>query len=196
MRRTARLVGLAALLLTSPVYASSDPSTSRTSDWIDLDHRLVLPEVESTAPLHELGAASVSLDLDLPSLGEGGLFIRHQFHATFGVFVGADMTSYRPRATAVDGESYFSVGLEGHLTPWLTLYLEQFMPTSMVLGKEEAEVLLEPAKDYEWDGSQLSLGARATVGRFTLHAEVMAYVLSESGRDSELAARTGLAMSF
>lgn len=109
------------------------------------------------------------------------------------LYVTADLDDGLPRLDAVDGDTFFTTGVELHVTRELSLFAEDFQPSSMVLGDDPAM----PIPLRSWDGHQAAVGARwSPTGRVTFVAQTVFYLLSASRRPSDVGGTVSVSVRF
>lgn len=140
--------------------------------------------------------AEQQISLTMPEAGPEGLDLRFRVHPLLTVYVSADLSDALPRLDAVDGEAYWAPGVEVHVTRALSVFVEDFQPTSGVTGGDEDAQDVERAPERSWDGHQVALGVRYRDGRFEARGEVIAYTLSVSKRADGLGGLVTLRWSF
>jgi hypothetical protein len=154
------------------------PASSRLLEDVSLDlsQRFVLRLPAPSA------APTSGMRLELPVL-------------SFGlVYVSADLSGELPRPSAIDGETYFTPGLQVHLPAGLAAFVEDFQPASGVIGGRDAR--LRVAR-HMWDGHQVAFGLRWSPSATVLvEAAGVAHVLSDSGRDPHLGALASVRLTY
>jgi len=136
---------------------------------------LVLPAYAWTDPLLTGAPRQYRLPEQLPEV----VFLSFTPIPACTLYVTAYMDEGLPRLDAVDGDTFFTTGVELHVTPQLSLFAEDFQPSSMVLAEE----LEHPVPFRSWDGHQVGVGARWKVTpRVAVEAQTVFYVLSASRR--------------
>ncbi|MBL4847069.1 MAG: hypothetical protein JKY65_16235 [Planctomycetes bacterium] len=127
-------------------------------------------------------------------LPSDSLDLRFEIHATLCFLISADLDVELPRLDAVDGETYFISGFEFRVHPDLALFVEDFQPSSGIVGGDDDR---EPAVARSWDGHQIALGARWLASdRVRCEAALVGYVLSRTFRDEALGAYLNLTFTF
>lgn len=105
----------------------------------------------------------------------------------------SDLDTELARLDSVDGETYFSAGLKLRLTPNLSLFVEDFMSSTAVLGRDDEEWISRPS----WDGHQVALGVLAQPHeQLSLRGEVIGFLLSETRRDPDVGWAASLTWKF
>jgi hypothetical protein len=158
--------------------------------------RLRLPHVAPSA-----GGLTAVFDLDrpiafrLPDLPPEELRIEVPLLRVATAYVWADLGDDLPRLDAVDGDTYFTPGLEVPLpAPGLRLFVEDFQPASGVVGGAERDA---PAPRRSWDGHQVALGARwAVTADVQVEAETIGYVLSATHREPGVGALVSVSIRY
>ena len=167
------------------------PATgARADDLLSLPVTLSLPRLLTGFPGP---APAAACDLRLREQPPESLVLRIPVSNVFTVYLSADLEAELPRLDCVDGETYFSTGVEARITRSLTAFVEDFQPASMVLGADPEE----PAVARSWDGHQIAFGLRWVVSeRVTAEAACVVYALSVSRRDEALGATAAITWSF
>lgn len=199
------------LLLSLAAPAAAGPLAPATDAHSATDHAVVarlddgdlgvplrpfVEPLELTLPRLPYDASPQAIDLRMEEPGPESLAIRVRVLPYLTLYVSADMRAELPRLDAVDGDTYFAPGVEFHLTPTLSLFVEDFQPASGVIGGglEEEEPWIPPRS---WDGHQIGVGVR-----WQLHARVrfegaaVIYALSPSHRASDVGASWSVAFAF
>jgi len=114
----------------------------------------------------------------LPAAGPESLVLSLELHPALAVYVAADLGAELPRLDAVDGDTYYTTGVELRVLPGLAAFVEDFQPASAILGADEEEAVPERS----WDGHQVGVGLRLRGGRWSLEGAAVFAVLSASGR--------------
>jgi hypothetical protein len=198
------------LLLTTPVLASpfdTPAATQEERSAVTLEQPVELtwsrPAFDLAQDVPAVGRApspwvsATRLSHRLPAQAPQGLQLRFEASPVVGFYVTADLDDEAlPRLDAVDGDTYFTVGLDLRLTRWLTVFLEDFQPASGVIGSG-VDPEEEPVHDYSWDGHQVAVGARWQINaRVALKAELRALVMSQSDKQSGVGGAGFLTVSF
>lgn len=196
------LLILTALLLGAPAAEASPrrardaASTERfdpTTELLESPLTLELPTFQ--ASLAEVQTLS-KIELRLEELAPEALELRLDLHPTTTLYLAADLDADLPRLDALDGDTYFVVGVELHVTRNLRLFAEDFQPASLVVGDAE-ELELEPPPLRSWDGHQVGIGLRwAPIPRAQLEAAAIFHVLSATRRASSTGARVSIGVLF
>lgn len=194
----ATLLVLVSLASGAPALASGPDqdalrSASAGDDWapITLELRLA-PLTLDYAALQDETTRLYWLPEQLPD----GLVLDVPVHKVLTLFLSADLDAELPRIDSVDGETYFSVGAQGHLTSWLSVFVEDFMAAAAVIGSDE-DRLLEPIAARSWDGHQIGAGLLFTPHeQITVRAQAIGYLLSESKRADGLGGVVAVGVTF
>lgn len=170
----------------------------RLSPDLDLraELRLTLPGAPSG-----LGTFDADFDLDrpfafrMPELPPESLSLRLPLGQVAVAYVWADLSDGLPRLDAVDGDTYFTPGVEVPLgTLGLRAFVEDFQPASGVVGVEDPD---EPPPVRSWDGHQVALGLRwEPVDGVTVEAATVAYVLSATYREPGLGGYLSISIRY
>ena len=191
------VIGFASPALASPPLARHDASLSRAEgesertpdSWeapglsLSLDYSSFLTEWEVP-----------SLELTLGELPPETLQIEVQVSSWLTAYVLADLDAEVPRLDAVDGDTYFAVGLEVSLTAGISLYVEDFQAASGVLGDE---LWVETAPERSWDGHQIAIGARwQPTDRVKVEGAAVIYALSRTRRSRGLGGQASVTVAF
>jgi hypothetical protein len=132
----------------------------------------------------------------LPEQLPDGLVLDVPVHEVLTLFLSADLDAVLPRIDSVDGETYFSVGAQGHLSSWLSVFVEDFMAAAAVIGSDEDREV-EPIAARSWDGHQIAAGLLFTPHeQLTVRAEARGYLLSESKRTDGLGGLISVGVTF
>src|SRR5690606_10458204 len=155
------LISLAAPAAAGPLAPAADASSATDHAVVQrLDDgdlgaplRPFADPFELTLPRLPYDASPQAIDLRMEEPGPESLSIRVRVLPYLTLYVSADMSAELPRLDAVDGDTYFAPGAELHLTPTVSLFLEDFQPASGVVGggPEEQEAWI-PRRS--WDGHQ------------------------------------------
>jgi hypothetical protein len=202
--RTA-IKSLLVVVLTASLAAAATPDeaavTTRSQAELLSDSPLTLTldlsaSLLSADPLPSSFALTQTRRFLLPELPPETLELAFALSETLDFVLAADLDSPLARLDSVDDETYFSVGFHHAVAPWLTVFVEDFMSASTVVGSDR-DYELDPVPSLSWDGHQVSLGgAVAITEHVSVRAEVVAYVLSPSDRSDGLGARGAVTVRF
>lgn len=183
----------------NPYVAREQAETTRLDPQVEVELlevpvTLELPTLR-TASLGDL-EASQAIELRMGELAPEELALSFDLHPATTVYVTADLDAELPRLDALDGDTYFTVGVELHVTRALGLFVEDFQPASLVVGDSE-ELQRHPPPLRSWDGHQVSVGLRWNpCSRGRIEAAAVLHVLSATQRTSSVGALVSLSVSF
>lgn len=197
------ILTVAALLLSATIATADTPDRRAVSAPLAEELlssspvTLTLPTLPlaSAAPLPSYAITETRL-FRLPEMAPESLQLSFAIFDSLDFVLAADLDSDLPRLDSVDDETYFSVGFHSDVTPWLTVFVEDFMSASTVVGSDR-DFEADPVPGFSWDGHQASVGGILTVNeRVSVRAEAIAYVLSETKRSPGLGARAAVTVRF
>lgn len=158
------------------------PPTARALD-LAADLHLTLP-----GSPRDMGTLDAAFDLDrpfmflMPELPPESLSLQLPVGRYAVAYVWADLTDGVPRLDAVDGDTYFTPGVEVPLgATRFRAFVEDFQPASGVIGGTDPD---EPPPARSWDGHQVAFGLRwEPVPGVLVEGATVTYVLSATHRD-------------
>lgn len=191
----------------APGYAPL--SRSRVRSLVQAERLSPAPRVDLAADLRltlpgspaGLGSLDADFDLDrplelrLPELPPESLRLQLPVGRYAVAYVWADLSDDVPRLDAVDGDTYFTPGVEVPLaSTGLRAFVEDFQPASGIIGGTDPD---EPPPARSWDGHQVAVGLRwEPVEGVVVEGASVAYVMSATRREPGVGGYVSIAIRY